>query len=352
MLVSFVVPVYNSAKHLTDCLESIRAQTDSDFEVVVVDDGSTDQSTEIVEKYCKIDKRFKTYKTSNMGPLLARRIGVENSSGEYILCLDSDDKFRPDTVSTLKKLINMTHPDIINFGMTYNDISWSVDYLTLDKGNYFNEQYSYIKQCVCGGESVNVCAKAIKKSLFDLEEDYAPYCGMRYAEDWFQLLPIIDRASSCCCIDEALYYYRQTPSSSMHTFRLNDLLDFEKCIDRLYSYQNKWGASYQTRCQRALIVHTYALLSRSILIGAKKEETEETIALIDRLNMKYSFLNLGGYRENKNVILAFKRLVLCSAIRKNQHLTYLLIKTHTLVSNIKQIIRRIIDRQKDENGIC
>jgi len=90
-MISIIVPVYNVEEYLEECLESIRKQTYQDIEVILVNDGSTDGSQAICERYCQMDKRFRLINQKNQGQSVARNRGVKESLGEYIMFVDSDD---------------------------------------------------------------------------------------------------------------------------------------------------------------------------------------------------------------------------------------------------------------------
>ena len=90
-MVSIIVPIYNAEKKLRRCVESILSQTFSDFELILVNDGSIDNSLKICEKYALNDKRIKIISQENKGIVSARKKGIENSTGEYIIFVDSDD---------------------------------------------------------------------------------------------------------------------------------------------------------------------------------------------------------------------------------------------------------------------
>lgn len=90
-IVSIVIPIYNKEKQLKRCLESIRSQTFQDFEVLLIDDGSTDKSEAIAKQYVKTDRRFRYYYQSNSGPSVARNVGIDNATGEWISFVDPDD---------------------------------------------------------------------------------------------------------------------------------------------------------------------------------------------------------------------------------------------------------------------
>lgn len=109
MLISVIIPLYNKESSIAQTLQSVFSQDYSDFEIVVVDDGSTDNSVEIVE--AMNDPRIRLIKQENGGPSKARNTGVKNAKGEWILFLDADDEMLPNALETFKNIIN-AHKDI------------------------------------------------------------------------------------------------------------------------------------------------------------------------------------------------------------------------------------------------
>ena len=91
MKLSVIVPVYNTARYLEQCVDSILSQTFADIELILVDDGSTDKSGEICDKYICRDNRVRVYHNENKGPLVSRKLGVEQACGEYVTFVDADD---------------------------------------------------------------------------------------------------------------------------------------------------------------------------------------------------------------------------------------------------------------------
>ena len=114
-LISVIVPIYNTEKYLSKCLDSILAQTYTDWEAILVDDGSSDNCGEICDEYAKKDCRFKVLHKKNEGVSIARNCGIENASGEWIVFVDSDDFVTPDYIDSL---FRTTNNGKMPFGMT------------------------------------------------------------------------------------------------------------------------------------------------------------------------------------------------------------------------------------------
>lgn len=111
--ISVIVPVYNTEDYLEECFDSISLQTYKNFEVIVVDDGSTDRSGDICDSYANKDKRFKIIHKINEGVSIARNIALEKISGDYICFVDSDDTIEKDMLKSFLELIDEYQADII-----------------------------------------------------------------------------------------------------------------------------------------------------------------------------------------------------------------------------------------------
>lgn len=103
MKISVIIPVYNAEKYLRKCVESVIAQTYTDWEMILVDDGSNDGSADIIDEYAGKDTRIRTIHQENAGPGVARNAGIRNALGEYIVFLDSDDMVTPDYFEKLSR---------------------------------------------------------------------------------------------------------------------------------------------------------------------------------------------------------------------------------------------------------
>ena len=116
-MISIIVPVYNVENYLEECLDSIKNQTYTDIEVILVNDGSTDNSQAICEKYCKQDPRFHLINQENQGQSVARNRGVKESVGKFIMFVDSDDVIKRDMLQQLMKYMD-TGIDIVECDFT------------------------------------------------------------------------------------------------------------------------------------------------------------------------------------------------------------------------------------------
>ena len=116
MLFSIVIPVFNSEKYLRKCLGSVLKQTYSDFEVIIIDDGSTDSSPMILDEFAKKDSRIQVYHMENKGVTKARKIGVSLTKGKYVIFIDSDDTINCELLSNIERTVkNFPNVDMVRF---------------------------------------------------------------------------------------------------------------------------------------------------------------------------------------------------------------------------------------------
>lgn len=245
MKFSIIVPVYNVEKYIKDCLDSILNQSYDNFEVIVVNDGSTDKSKEIVEQYK--DKRIKLYNKENTGVADTRNFGINQCTGEYFIFVDSDDTINKDLLTTLKNVLDKEKVDLVKYQiqMIYSD------------GNIkYDEPETFEK--INGEKAFSIL---LKNDLFVSPVTYAynleyfkknryEYFVGRVYED-FGLTPIIVvNAQSVKCIDFIgyNYYVREnsimTSSKKKMESRNRDSIDQ---FDRLMEMIDDINVSNETR---------------------------------------------------------------------------------------------------------
>src|SRR5690554_2682260 len=121
--VSIIIPVYNKAPYLDSCISSVINQTYKNLEIIIIDDGSTDNSLEICENYRKKDERIQLISQENQGVSVARNKGIQKASGEWIYFLDADDYLELDAFEILVKKSHYLDVDLIHFGIRARKVS-------------------------------------------------------------------------------------------------------------------------------------------------------------------------------------------------------------------------------------
>lgn len=215
--VSVVIPCYNGEKYLRNCLDSVVNQTFNNMEIIVVNDGSTDSSTEIVEEYMKDDKRIKLINKENGGLSSARNRGIKESSCKYIFFVDADDFIDINTIRYLYDKAEKFNLDVVICDMIiyYNNYNNKI-YKDIEiKDSEIKNSEAYLKEFFLGKGIGSVSNKLWKKSLYNDNTISYPE-NITYGEDSSTMPRLICEARKIGKINKGLYYYRQNESSMMH----------------------------------------------------------------------------------------------------------------------------------------
>lgn len=146
--VSVIVPTFNSAKYISRCIESILNQTESHLEIIIIDDGSTDNTCDICKQYQVIDDRVKYYYTKNNGVSAARNKGLNIASGKYILFVDSDDCLIKSCLKTCTDIMESTDFDIIKFGYVSENEDGNCSLISIDESRKFSDNINTLLEYV------------------------------------------------------------------------------------------------------------------------------------------------------------------------------------------------------------
>ncbi|WP_303029678.1 glycosyltransferase family 2 protein [uncultured Duncaniella sp.] len=173
-IITAIIPIFNSEKYLHKCLDSIRNQTFKDFEVILIDDGSSDGSLAICEKYTALDSRFRTIHINNNGVSHARNIGLDNVNGKVVTFIDSDDYVEPQLFETYITTFE-TNQDIDAVKVGYfHDFNLSPKIVTCTKDNIFEDKsdlFKYLEEIQYYSFVWNVCLKADKLNGLRFNEE-------------------------------------------------------------------------------------------------------------------------------------------------------------------------------------
>lgn len=232
-MISVIVPVYNVETYLEECLDSIQNQTYTDFEVLLVNDGSTDGSKTICERYCKENRRFHLLNQENQGLSAARNTGVAASRGEFIVFVDSDDMILANYLETLMHYMR-EDVDIVESQFTVSNEEFLAksfkEPTILFEGNSQEAVKIFPKHVL----NVNAVTKLYRRSIVEA----VPYIDGVIFEDVYCGIGMLKYIRKIIKIDYKGYYYRQHQASIMHrTFTPKNLDIFtvsDKLID-LYS---------------------------------------------------------------------------------------------------------------------
>ena len=207
--ISIILPVYNSEKYISQCIESVLLQTLSDFELIIIDDGSIDSSGKICDRYAQSDNRISVIHQNNNGVSYSRKIGIEKASSEWIGFIDSDDWIEPDTLKNTYDTAIKEKSDIVCFGMQ----KISQTETTIIKFSNTDIYSNFLHYPIFMN---SFCNKLIKKALFT-ENSIDFGTGIITSEDLLVVFQLFHFAQNISYVSQIFYNYRDNSESVTQT---------------------------------------------------------------------------------------------------------------------------------------
>ncbi len=242
---SICVPVYNAKRYLKDCIESILRQSEKDYEIVLIDDGSVDGSGKICDEYSSAYKFVKVVHKENEGPLIARDVAVRNSTGKFLMFIDADDVFYPEILKSVRSIIEELDADMcfFDFSRFFPDGTTEVQTEEYSTNTLFtgNDKRVLYSKLILETSFNSLCRKCISRKVYDWDTDYSEYSGMIQGEDKFISFPILDCAERIVYLKEALYGYRVNYNSTTYNITLKNYKDVRIVNSRSCEYIQKWN---------------------------------------------------------------------------------------------------------------
>ena len=278
---SILIPAYNAEDYINETVESILNQQYTDYEIIIMNDGSTDATSEVCEKLAKSDSRITVFEKDNEGLMKTRFALFEKATGLYVICCDSDDKWEQDSLKIIDKNIEEYHPDILMF--SYNLWKAKTDekkevqaYLDSHKIFDENNMKELWEKVLCTDEINSLVTKVISKSVLPKNWDIPV---VSHGEDKMQLIKIVENCSRVLYISDALYDYRIDNVSMTRSFNtkfFDDVITVRKEVWKTLDAKNMLTDS--SICSMGcdlleLFVAFIIRLHRSNLKNAEKKET-------------------------------------------------------------------------------
>lgn len=240
---SILVPIYNGEKYINECIDSILSQTYNNFELVIVDDGSTDNSGVICDEYTKKDNRVRVFHQENKGRYAARISCLNNANGEYMFFVDADDYIALDCLEKINKQIEKSSADVVIFDHFKENYNRQYEYIdsfeNIDEGYLFdveNKRELYL-QFLSTHKLNSLCLKVFRKCLLNLEKSDIS-CGIfQMGEDAFISAQIYKEARSILYFKYAPYYYRRNLGSIVNSFSFEKLYGWEKMLEEKHNFR-------------------------------------------------------------------------------------------------------------------
>ncbi len=301
-MVSVIIPIYNVEKYLRECVDSVLAQTYTDLEIILVDDGSPDNCGAICDEYAARDSRIKVIHKKNGGLSDARNAGLKIARGEYIYFLDSDDYIRNDAVEKLVKSAEVQKPDIIFFNaVLFFDDGPNTSDAWIHKGDYppcrGNEM---LGRRIANVEWLPGVPIHFYSADFLRRERLIFKKGILYEDQLFSAFAFL-RAKKVCFLGEPLYYYRTRRSDSIMNSKTNakGFGSYHICVRGLLNERTKYPSDSPER------------KNLEILAKGLCNEAANYYCRMERKERKKVSLDVTGFRQ----ALEMLRTVKCGALK-------------------------------------
>jgi glycosyltransferase involved in cell wall biosynthesis len=328
--VSIIVPVYNAEQYLDRCIESILSQTFSDFELILVDDGSYDNCPAICDNYAAQDKRVKVIHKNNGGVSTARNQGIEIAAGDYLMFIDSDDYV---DANMLEIMLNSADdfPDYIVTGLCMETYEQG-EMVRCDQYKMPLKRYSvrtlfealnneYVLICICGP-----WCKLFKNKI--IGENSIRFCEqMTLGEDTYFNLNYLEHCNSIISIDREFYHYvRDNKESLFSKYHSNSLLVHEKVYDKMRSL------IFKKECSE-ICKSDFEEMYFNMLVGCIIQDFKNA----DKNSSKFRKNNIRKVITNEHIVRNLKHYKFSGIKRKvihkmvslgNIHLIYLMFKMY------------------------
>ncbi len=320
-MLSVIIPIYNTAGYLDRCIQSVLKSSYRDFELILVNDGSSDRSSRICKKYCQEDDRIKYYEQEHTGVSSARNKGIEESSGEWIIFVDSDDFISEDFFNIVMKE-EYQSADMLLFdfcrlgGKKESGVGCSRSISCTENNIYLIEHLLDLKPLV---KNANIslpspCTKAYKKSIIDRYGIRFP-SDITIGEDRLFNIQYFLRVSSCVYIQRTVYYVEPRPDSSMRGFQpdfLENDIRYQRYLRRILKKQHILS-ELLTPYYNSVLTNMADILIRSVYHPESARSSQESRSLCNKMQedpiyrqaLKYNS-RTGGF-PRKLLMFCFKR---------------------------------------------
>lgn len=335
MKFSIIIPVYNVEQFLAKCLDSVLGQSFDDFEVIAVNDGSTDNSKQILEKYTSKSRKLKVINQINKGLGGARNTGIKEAAGEYLLLLDSDDYLEVNTLQLLGEFLEQYQLDILAFDCNKVDLNGNlIERITITD---YQEKYTELSRKQFMLFEPTACTKVYKRRLF--VDNGIMFPERLWYEDLATVFRIVPYANKIGYLKEACYNYVQQPNSITHSVNTKRMMEIMDAVDTEVNFYKKMGLfeAYYKELEWQCVLHvlyysSYRLLTCGFNIGKMRKLYQ------------YSEKNFPSFKKNEYVLRRKKTKALMNLVINKRILCFYL---HTgFVIRCVSIIKKIIPLKK------
>ena len=275
--ISVIIPIYNAEKYLSDTLESVLSQSFTGFEVIAVNDGSTDGSLGLLKIYAERDSRIRIIDKPNTGVSDTRNVAIKAAKGEYLAFLDADDVYAENYLKRMYGVAEEREADIV----VCNYLTFRGNVPSFSRSDRANAKPVAVRELLDNGLMTPLWAKLIKKSIVT-KNKISFDTNLAFGEDLFFSWKACLTSSGTVMVDDKLYGYRM--SSDGATSRYHDRLyeKYKRAFDDLKSYASKQGAE-EERLHEMDLYFVKRLPTLSFMCARAKEKRTQKLEVITKI---------------------------------------------------------------------
>lgn len=285
-LFSVVVAIYNSESYLDECIQSVIKQTYTEWQLILVNDGSTDNSLNICQKYEECDSRIVVINKSNSGPFLARLDGIKSADGDYYVGLDSDDYLEQNCLEELSKIIKRTNCDVVSYqfqivGRNYTSECIMPPELICDKHSFLE---AMVKKRDASPWDKCIRLDCIRKVDFsDAPKDIS------IALDELMIYPSMCEIRNAIVTERILYNYRIIEGSVSHSTTIKKVYDLGIVSSYVLKKMGNYGLLSDEVIEAECLNYLHSIVGRLvILVKRKKLDSKQCKIIYDSSIYKYA----------------------------------------------------------------
>lgn len=293
-LISVIIPVYNVEKYLTQCIDSVLKQTYTNFELILVDDGSKDSSKAICDEYARIDSRIKVLSKQNGGASSARNAGLEVATGKYIYFFDSDDWIAEDALEKLLRICDDNNAELIFFdayAIEEETGKISTSHYSHKKSYQSNSGYKLMMELIDNKEF------HVAPWLLFLKKDFLSRAEIRFEEgiiyeDMIFTYQLFCEAKKIVYLPEYLYYRRYREGSVM-TSKVK-LQNFESALSVYESVHGYWSSLPN---EKKYVKHVIRCAYNGLNVYERLSKADKKTCRDQYINLKKNILQEDAYGD-------------------------------------------------------
>ncbi|MCT7530916.1 glycosyltransferase family 2 protein [Aliarcobacter cryaerophilus] len=317
--ISIIIPVYNTEQYLVQCIDSILNQTLKDIEIILINDGSTDNSYKILQEYKKKDSRIVLINQKNKGQGKARNVGIKIAKATYLAFVDSDDFISPLMLENLYLKIIQDNADIVKCAFTRVHKDGSN---TNENSKPINPNKEDFFKTILSIDYLSIFPNGIyKKELFVKNNLF--FKKMLY-EDAELLFKIIYYSENISYIDDILYFWRKTDNSTSRSIGKKQIDDIFKVIELTYKFLKKYklNKKYKFEFLQRYFYYSYSVIDKIINYG--KDDKEKYIKYFDK-------------KISENIFFDNRSLNILKLIKKRYYINYIMKKASLFLCDNQEI---------------